>query len=83
MSETLPEALPAMEWRHSMYTADQMQAYARAALGQQIAVYTAGVRTAALEEAAQLLDAEHEARKQHDNHAACYARKIRALATRA
>jgi hypothetical protein len=34
---------------------------------------------AALEEAAKMLDAEHEARKHIDNHAAFYALKIRAL----
>jgi hypothetical protein len=30
MSEPLPEARPATEWQHSMYTAEQMHAYAAA-----------------------------------------------------
>ena len=50
------------------YSAAQMRAYALAA------------RRAALEEAAQLLDTQHEARKHHDNHAAVYARMVRELA---
>jgi hypothetical protein len=36
---------------------------------------------AAIEAAAIMLDAEHESRKHADNHAAFYARKVRALAT--
>ena len=45
-----------------------------------LAAYTAAVRRDALEEAACMLDREHEARKHIDNHAAFYARMIRKLA---
>jgi hypothetical protein len=49
----------------ALYTADQMLAYAAAAV------------TAERERIAALLDAEHEKRKHLDNHAAFYARMIR------
>ena len=45
----------------------------------QMRAYAAAARRAALEEAALALDAQHEARKQHDNHAAVYARMVREL----
>jgi hypothetical protein len=49
------------------HTADQMRAYGEACA------------RAAIEAAAVMLDAEHESRKHADNHAAFYARKVRAL----
>lgn len=67
----LPEPLTGVRFpKAPVYSEAQMRAYALAA------------RRAALEEAAQALDAQHEARKQHDNHAAVYARMVRELAVR-
>jgi hypothetical protein len=50
---------------------DAVRAWARA--------YGEACAMAALEAAAVMLDAEHESRKHADNHAAFYARKVRAL----
>jgi chemotaxis response regulator CheB len=46
----------------------------------QMRAYGEACARAALEAAAVMLDAEHECRKHADNHAAFYARKVRALA---
>jgi hypothetical protein len=50
------------------YTEAEMRAYGEACA------------RAALEAAAVMLDSEHESRKHADNHAAFYARKVRAMA---
>lgn len=61
-------------------TNQQLEGDVRDLCGQTLAAYTAAVRRMAFEEAACMLDREHEARKHIDNHAAFYARKIRELA---
>jgi hypothetical protein len=69
MIELQPLPSPILHCHVAGYTPEHMRDYGEACA------------RAAIEAAAVMLDAEHESRKHADNHAAFYARKVRALAT--